>query len=225
MRRPGGRARRTLRGVHDDQAPESGSPDPATPDPAAPDQQPAPSGGGPPAPPAAEPAPARSGSTAGVVTARALREPSERVDPRARTMWRVTALIEAGVVVVVLVVLAVLGLVPWWVAVLVGAVGVVWSLVVPHWRYLVHRWEVTGTAVYTQTGWWARERRIAPMSRIQTVDLAEGAIARLFRLATVTVTTASAAGALEIAGLDAGVARRLVADLAQRADAVEGDAT
>ena len=82
-----------------------------------------------------------------------------------------------------------------------------WSLlayvaVVPQWRYLVHRWEVTDTAVYTQTGWWARERRIAPMSRIQTVDHVEGAIARLFGLATVTVTTASAAGALEIAGLD-----------------------
>ena len=66
----------------------------------------------------------------------------------------------------------------------------------------MHRWEVTDTAVYTQTGWWSRERRIAPMSRIQTVDHAEGAIARLFGLATVTVTTASAAGALEIAGLD-----------------------
>ena len=69
----------------------------------------------------------------------------------------------------------------------------------PQWRYLVHRWETTETAVYTQTGWWARERRIAPMSRVQTVDYAEGAIARLFGLATVTVTTASAAGALSIA--------------------------
>ena len=75
-------------------------------------------------------------------------------------------------------------------------------LVVPSWRFLVHRWEVTDTAVYTQTGWWVRERRIAPMSRIQTVDHVEGAIARLFGLATVTATTASAAGALEIVGLD-----------------------
>ena len=78
----------------------------------------------------------------------------------------------------------------------------VYAAVVPQWRYLVHRWEVTDTAVYTQTGWWARERRIAPMSRIQTVDYAEGPIARLFGLATVTVTTASAAGALQIDGLD-----------------------
>ena len=93
--------------------------------------------------------------------------------------------------------------VPWWAWVLWRARR--WRRTSPwcrSWRYLVHRWEVTDTAVYTQTGWWARERRIAPMSRIQTVDHVEGAISRLFGLATVTVTTASAAGALEIAGLD-----------------------
>ena len=77
-----------------------------------------------------------------------------------------------------------------------------YALVVPQWRYAVHRWEVTDTAVYTQTGWWARERRIAPMSRVQTVDHREGAIARLFGLATVRITTASSAGALTIEGLD-----------------------
>ena len=89
----------------------------------------------------------------------------------------------------------------------------------------MHRWEVSDTAVYTQTGWWARERRIAPMSRIQTVDYAEGAISRMFGLATVTVTTASAAGALRIEGLDRELAQRLVDDLTLKADAVEGDAT
>ena len=63
------------------------------------------------------------------------------------------------------------------------------------------------------------------MSRIQTVDHVEGALARLFGLASVTVTTASAAGALEIAGLDRARARALVDELTLRADAVEGDAT
>jgi membrane protein YdbS with pleckstrin-like domain len=115
--------------------------------------------------------------------------------------------------------------VPWWVWPLFAVVLVAYVAVVPRWRYLVHRWEVTDTAVYTQTGWWARERRIAPMSRIQTVDHVEGAISRLFGLATVTVTTASAAGALEIAGLDKAVARALVDELTVKADAVEGDAT
>ena len=63
------------------------------------------------------------------------------------------------------------------------------------------------------------------MSRIQTVDYAEGPIARLFGLATVTVTTASAAGALQIVGLGQGRAQQLVDELTLKADAVEGDAT
>ena len=115
--------------------------------------------------------------------------------------------------------------VPWWAWPLWVLALAAYVAVVPSWRYLVHRWEVTDTAVYTQTGWWSRERRIAPMSRIQTVDHVEGALSRLFGLATVTVTTASAAGALEIAGLDKDVARRLVDELTMKADAVEGDAT
>jgi membrane protein YdbS with pleckstrin-like domain len=63
------------------------------------------------------------------------------------------------------------------------------------------------------------------MSRVQTVDYVEGAIARLFGLASVTVTTASAAGALEIAGLDRDRARQVVDDLTLKADAIPGDAT
>ncbi len=143
-------------------------------------------------------------------------------------MWQVSNLVEGTLTVAVVGAgLAVWDAVDlhWWMVAL-GIVGVaVYAGVVPQWRYLVHRWEVSETAVYTQTGWWARERRIAPMSRIQTVDYAETAIARLFGLATVTVTTASAAGALQIAGLDQERARRLVDELTLKADAVEGDAT
>jgi len=143
-------------------------------------------------------------------------------------MWTTVALAEslflAALAVVLLGPLDVVD-VPWWALVLGGLVLAAYVAVVPQWRYLVHRWEVTDTAVYTQTGWWTRERRIAPMSRIQTVDHVEGAVSRLFGLATVTVTTASAAGALEIAGLDRDVARRLVDELTVKTDAVEGDAT
>ena len=113
----------------------------------------------------------------------------------------------------------------WWMPVLAGLVLGVYVVVVPLWRYAVHRWEVTNTAVYTQVGWWTLERRIAPMSRIQTVDYSEGAIERLFGLASVTVTTASAAGALEISGLDRELAQRLAEELTVQADAVPGDAT
>lgn len=143
-------------------------------------------------------------------------------------MWTAETLIQAVVLTVVpYVLIGPMDLfdVPWWAWPLWALVLLAYVAVVPSWRYLVHRWEVTDTAVYTQTGWWTRERRIAPMSRIQTVDHVEGAIARLFGLATVTVTTASAAGALAISGLDKDVARRLVDDLTLKAEAVEGDAT
>jgi membrane protein YdbS with pleckstrin-like domain len=113
----------------------------------------------------------------------------------------------------------------WWLGTAVGVVLLAYVLVMPQWRYQVHRWEVTDSAVYTQTGWWTRERRIAPMSRIQTVDYVEGAVSRVFGLASVTVTTASAAGALAIAGLDKARARALTDELTAKADTVAGDAT
>ena len=112
-----------------------------------------------------------------------------------------------------------------WLVTGLALVLLAYVLLMPRWRYAVHRWEVTETAVYTQTGWWTVERRIAPMSRIQTVDYVEGVFSRMFGLATVTVTTASAAGALGIAALDRTLARELVERLTRRADAVAGDAT
>ena len=157
-----------------------------------------------------------------------LRAPRERVSPKARLMWMCTDLLRAVPVMVLLV----LAGGPWnwfdlptWVIVLVGVGLLAFALVVPQWRYAVHRWEVTDTAVYTQTGWWARERRIAPMSRVQTVDHREGAIARLFGLATVRITTASSAGALTIEGLDQHRALEIVENLTRMADSVPGDAT
>lgn len=156
------------------------------------------------------------------------REPRERVSPKARLMWALTSAIEGVIVVAVLAVVGPLTdwiPVPWWAVGLVALVSAAYVAVVPQWRYAVHRWEVTDSAVYTQVGWWARERRIAPMSRIQTVDHREGAIERLFGLSTVTVTTASAAGALEISGLDRDRAVQLVDDLTLMADSVPGDAT
>ncbi|GAB3851931.1 PH domain-containing protein [Nocardioides maradonensis] len=157
-----------------------------------------------------------------------LRDPAHRVSPRARTLWIVEgAVVGLAVTVAAIVAVAIWLDQPWgWALVAVAALlGAVQAVGIPVWRYRVHRWEATETAVYTQRGWWARERRIAPMSRVQTVDLAQGPLARLFGLATVTVTTASAAGALRIEGLDRDVALRLVDDLTRKADLVEGDAT
>ncbi len=157
-----------------------------------------------------------------------LRAPSERVSPQARLMWGLEDLLRGAVVVAFLV----LASGPWnwfhlpaWLLWGLGVFLLAYAVLVPLWRYHVHRWEVTESAVYTQTGWWSRERRIAPMSRVQTVDHREGAIARLFGLATVRITTASSAGALTIEGLDQQRAIAVVADLTRMADSVPGDAT
>jgi uncharacterized protein len=97
--------------------------------------------------------------------------------------------------------------------------------VVPLWRYRVHRWELGPQAVYTRTGWLVQERRIAPISRVQTVDTYRGPLDRLFGLANVTVTTASSAGAVHIAALDVEVADHLVAQLTDIAAIGAEDAT
>jgi uncharacterized protein len=104
-------------------------------------------------------------------------------------------------------------------------IGVPYMIVMPLWRYRVHRWEVTEDAVYTRTGWLWQEWRIAPMSRIQTVDTARGPLEQAFRLSSVTVTTASAAGPLKIKGLDRSVAEDLVEKLTEVTQAHRGDAT
>jgi uncharacterized protein len=158
-----------------------------------------------------------------------LRPPRHLVSPKARLYWGLRAL--AG-----------------WIALL--AAQVIWILadgshpglhvaglvatafltvahvtVMPIWRFRVHRWESTPEAVYTQSGWFNQERRIAPVSRIQTVDSERGPLEQLFGLANVTVTTASAAGPLKIHGLDREVAQHLVDQLTQGTQAEPGDAT
>jgi hypothetical protein len=159
----------------------------------------------------------------------ALREPANLVSRRAVPMWTLEALIGMAVLLA--------GQAVWWWfdrgnTVWHWAVGVLWLVlggayvvVMPRWRYRVHRWEATSEAIYTQRGWLNQERRIAPVSRVQTVDLHRGPIAQLFRLASVTVTTASAAGPLRIEGLDVEEAHELVEVLTAAAVAETGDAT
>ncbi|MFE2159877.1 PH domain-containing protein [Streptomyces lydicus] len=97
--------------------------------------------------------------------------------------------------------------------------------VMPRWRFRVHRWEVATVAVYTRTGWLNQEGRIAPVSRIQTVDTRRGPLSALFGLVDVTVTTASARGPVRIHALDQDVAERLVEALTVQTGETPGDAT
>ncbi|HEX2132617.1 MAG TPA: PH domain-containing protein [Actinophytocola sp.] len=158
-----------------------------------------------------------------------LRPPRNRVERRAVTYWLTNELATVAVPTVILAVLALLiGPARPWLLLSMGivlVVGLPYAVGVPFWRYRVHRWEVTEDAVYTRSGWLWQEWRIAPMSRIQTVDTARGPLEQLFRLSSVTVTTASAAGPLKIQGLDHELAADLVERLTETTQAHRGDAT
>lgn len=158
-----------------------------------------------------------------------LRPPRHRVEHRAIGWWTAQALL--GVVpTLIALALAAIWLPParfWLVLALgvLGAAGVLYTIIMPQWRYRVHRWETTEDAVYTASGWISQEWRVAPMSRIQTVDTVRGPLQRILRLSSVTVTTASAAGPLTIDGLDHAIATDLVARLTATTQATPGDAT
>ena len=158
-----------------------------------------------------------------------LRPPTNRVDPRAKRYWMASEAILNGVVTIVLGTLALLipPARPWLLLALVVIllIGIPYMIIMPIWRYRVHRWEVTEDAVYTLTGWLWQEWRIAPMSRIQTVDTKRGPLEQAYRLSSVTVTTASAAGPLRISGLDHQVAADLADKLTEVTQANKGDAT
>ena len=160
----------------------------------------------------------------------ALREPAHQVSPRAVRYWVVNGLI-TGVIT-----WAVLFAIYWFLPESWGRwLGPIFILVMisnlldvtlePIIRYRRTRWEVTGEKVFAQTGWLSRDQRIAPLSRVQTVDTHRGAIMRLYRLADVTVTTASAAGPITLTCLDTDLADRVTAELARVTGQTTGDAT
>lgn len=158
-----------------------------------------------------------------------LRPPRHPVDGRAVRWWTAQAAVIVLPPVLVLVLLGLL--IPparFWLllpAAVIALPGAVYVLVMPRQRFRIHRWETTEEAVYAASGWIWQKWRVAPMSRIQTVDTIRGPLQQIFGLAGVTVTTASAAGAIKINGLDRELAAELVERLTGRTQDTPGDAT
>lgn len=158
-----------------------------------------------------------------------LRPPRHRIERRAVLWWVLRALATHGLLVVVLAATTLLWEPArvWLLPVLVLAVLllVLHAVVAPRWRYAVHRWETTDEAVYALTGWYVREWRVAPLSRVQTVDAVRGPLEQLLGLATLRVTTASSSGAVKIVGLEHALAAETAERLTAVTEKIPGDAT
>jgi uncharacterized protein len=157
-----------------------------------------------------------------------LRVPGNRVSRRAIRYWTARAAVSGLVILAIeIAVITVNSLAAaWWILVALTAVFVTaHAAIMPQWRYRVHRWEVTDQALYTRAGWFSVHWRIAPISRIQTIDSHRSFGERIFGLANVTATTASAAGPVHIHGLDRATADQLLDELALATAQIPGDAT
>jgi membrane protein YdbS with pleckstrin-like domain len=154
-------------------------------------------------------------------------EPAERLDPRAKTLWRVTGSLGA------LPLLAVSGFVGW-VSLRVGEVPfllgilpllaalvlfVMLAVVIPDLRWRRWWYEIREDEVDLQRGIVWVSRTLVPLARIQHVDTQSGPLQRRFGLATVVFYTA--AGANRIPELSAPVAaevRDRIAELTREQD-------
>jgi membrane protein YdbS with pleckstrin-like domain len=157
-----------------------------------------------------------------------LRVPANRVSRRAISYWTARAVLGGAVVLLAVIVAASAGAfsLVWDYAIVLAFVAVAaHAVIMPRWRYRVHRWEVTDQALYTRSGWFSVHWQIAPISRIQTIDSHRSFGERIFGLANVTATTASAAGPVRIHGLDRELADILLDQLAVATGQTPGDAT
>jgi hypothetical protein len=126
-------------------------------------------------------------------------EPAERLDPRAKTLWRITGALNT----LPLLVGTILGS---WALVrladrplLVGALPVVAVLVLvvlavgvmPGVRWRRWRYEIRPDEVDLQRGIFWVARTLVPLARIQHVDTRQGPLQRRFGLATVVFFTAA----------------------------------
>jgi len=162
-----------------------------------------------------------------------VREPAWSLSRSAIWLWVTQGLLGAlllGVVATVFTIVVPdeggpLPLLHWVVPAVVVGYAVVAVGIRPLFRFRVHRWEVSGDAVYTLTGWLTRTWTLVPIARIQTVDVTRGVLQQLFGLASVAVLTASSQGTVRVPNLELGVAQRMAEDLARRAEAVRDEAT
>lgn len=136
----------------------------------------------------------------------------QRLSPRYLSLRRVTTLLVAPIVFTVPALVVGLAFDLWWLALLLWAiaaliVGVRWVLIgrtYRSWGYVEREDDL-----YITSGVLFRSLVAVPYGRMQLVEVASGPLERSFRLATVTLKTASAETNASIPGLDPAEAARL----------------
>lgn len=154
-------------------------------------------------------------------------EPSERLDPRAKVVWRISGALNmlpllAGGLFGSFALMRwaeapfLVGVLP---ALVVLALSVLTVLVMPGLRWRRWRYEIRTDEVDLQRGVWWVSRTLVPLARIQHVDTQQGPLQRRYGLSTVVFHTA--AGPNRIPELSAPMAadvRDRIADLTREQD-------
>ena len=126
-------------------------------------------------------------------------EPAERLDPRAKALWRITGILNVSPLLAVACFAAVAlvryGGASVFLAVLPAAAVVVLGFVVvgvaPGLRWRMWRYEIRPDEVDLQRGILWIERTLVPLARIQHVDTRQGPLQRRYGLSTVVFYTAA----------------------------------
>jgi uncharacterized protein len=154
-------------------------------------------------------------------------EPAERLDPRAKTLWRITGALGAlpllgGGALASWILLRVADL-PFSLAVLpflaTSVLVVALASVVPGLRWRRWRYEIRDEEVDLQRGILWVSRTLVPLARIQHVDTRSGPLQRRFGLATVVFYTAAGPNQIpELSTPVAAEARDRIAELTREQD-------
>ncbi|MDP3631076.1 MAG: PH domain-containing protein [Actinomycetota bacterium] len=152
--------------------------------------------------------------------------PPNKLDPRAKTVWRLHEGISFGIALLVCIGLAVVMTlvdgppVVWVLPLIITVIAtIVWMTVVVEIMYRRWRWGVSDVDVRLQSGLVIITRTVIPMARIQHVDTSQGPILRLFSLSEVRFSTAAGKHKIPmLADADAADIRDRIAATAQVTD-------
>lgn len=152
--------------------------------------------------------------------------PANKLDLRAKQVWRiyaaiasVLALLACGVLAVVIAQLD--GPTAAWLLPLIGTLvgAALWLGALVEIMYRRWRWEITDVEVRLQSGLIIVRRTVIPMARIQHVDTSQGPVLRLFDMSEVHFSTAAGKHKIPmLADSDAADIRDRIAALAQVTD-------